>query len=46
MDETMQFDRICRTGNLTVPQLSDLLLHLEMNGWVRQLPGNLFVRIR
>jgi DNA processing protein len=45
-DETMQFDRICHTGNLSVPELSDLLLNLEMNGWVRQLPGNLFVKIR
>lgn len=46
MDETMQFDKICHTGNLNVPQLSNLLLHLEMNGWVRQLPGNLYVRLR
>jgi len=46
IDETMQFDRICRTAKLGVPQLSTLLLHLEMNGWVRQLPGNLFVRTR
>ena len=45
-DETMQFDRICRTANLSVSSLSDILLSLEMNGWIRQLPGNLFVKIR
>lgn len=45
-DETMQFDRICRAGGLNVPGLSSLLLHLEMNGWIRQLPGNLYVKIR
>ena len=46
LDEAMQFDRVCRTGNLSVPQLSELLLRLEMHGWIRQLPGNLYVRVR
>lgn len=45
-DETMQFDRICRMANLNVSRLSDILLGLEMNGHVRQLPGNLFVKVR
>lgn len=46
VDEVLQFDAICRTGNLSVSRLSDTLLRLEMNGWIRQLPGNLFIRIR
>lgn len=46
IDEAMQFDRICQTGNWGVSQLSNLLLQLETNGWVRQLPGNLYVRTR
>lgn len=45
-DETVQFDRICRAGGLNVPELSSLLLHLEMSGYIRQLPGNLYVKIR
>jgi DNA processing protein len=45
-DETMQFDTICRMSNLSVSRLSDLLLSLEINGRVRQLPGNLYVKIR
>jgi DNA processing protein len=45
-DEATQFDKVyCRSG-LGIPQLSDLLLSLEMRGWIRQLPGNLYVRIR
>jgi DNA processing protein len=46
MDETMQFDTLCRLSNLSVSRLSDLLLSLEMNGRIRQLPGNLYVKIR
>jgi len=46
MDETTQFDKLYRMSNLSIPQLSDLLLHLEMSGWVRQLPGNLYVKLR
>ena len=46
MDETTQFDKIYRMSSLSIPQLSDLLLHLEMCGWIRQLPGNLYVRTR
>jgi DNA processing protein len=45
-DETLQFDWLCRTSSLAVSRLSDLLLNLEMKGWVRQLPGNLYVKLR
>jgi DNA processing protein len=46
MDETTQFDRIYRMSNQSIPHLSDLLLHLEMKGRIRQLPGNLYVKLR
>ena len=45
-DETTQFDKIFSMSNLSVSRLSDLLLNLEMSGRVRQLPGNLYVKIR
>ncbi len=45
-DEAIQFDRIYRSSGLSIPHLSNLLLNLEMAGWIRQLPGNLYVRIR
>ena len=46
MDEATQFDRIFRSSGLGISRLSDLLLNLEMSGWIRQLPGNLYVKIR
>ncbi|MGD0101002.1 MAG: DNA-processing protein DprA [Acidobacteriota bacterium] len=45
MDEAIQFDKIFRGSGLDISRVSDLLLNLEMNGWIRQLPGNLYVRI-
>jgi len=45
-DETTQFDKIYRYSGLSIPHLSDLLLKLEMAGRIRQLPGNLYVRMR
>ena len=41
----MQFDKIYRASGLGIPQLSGLMLSLEMQGYIRQLPGNLYVRI-
>jgi DNA processing protein len=46
MDEAMQFDKILHSSSVGISRLSDLLLNLEMNGWIRQLPGNMYVRIR
>jgi DNA processing protein len=45
-DDITHFDSICRMGNFSVPHLSDLLLNLEMAGRIRQLPGNLYVKVR
>ncbi len=46
MDEAIQFDKIFRSSGVAISRLSDLLLNLEMGGWVRQLPGNMYVRIK
>jgi DNA processing protein len=46
MDEAVQFDKIHCSSGLGIPQLSALLLNLEMGGRIRQLPGNLYVKIR
>jgi len=39
-----QFDRILQGSGLGVPRLSEVLLDLEIRGFVRQVPGNLFIR--
>jgi DNA processing protein len=46
IDEATQFDKILRGSGLSVSSLSNLLLNLEMGGWIRQLPGNLYIRIK
>jgi DNA processing protein len=46
LDEATQFDMIYRTSGFGISRLSDLLLNLEMDGWIRQLPGNLYIRSR
>jgi DNA processing protein len=46
MDEATQFDKIHCSSGLSISHLSNLLLNLEMGGRIRQLPGNLYVKIR
>jgi DNA processing protein len=46
MDEATQFDKIFHSSGLGISRLSNLLFNLEMSGWIRQLPGNMYVRIR
>ena len=45
IDEATQFDKILHSSDLGISRLSGLMLNLEMRGWIRQLPGNLFIRI-
>jgi DNA processing protein len=45
-DEATQFDKIYRGCGLSISRLSDLMLNLEMGGMIRQLPGNLYVKVR
>jgi DNA processing protein len=39
------FDKILQRSGLSVPRLSEMLLNLEMRGRIRQVPGNLFIRV-
>ncbi len=45
-DEATQFDKLYKNSGLEMPLLSNLLLKLETGGWIRQLPGNLYIRTR
>jgi DNA processing protein len=44
-DKATQFDRVLHGSGLRVPELSELLLNLEMRGLIRQVPGNLFIKV-
>ena len=44
-DRAIQFDKILQKSGLEIPQLSELLLNLEVRGWIRQVPGNLYVKV-
>jgi DNA processing protein len=44
-DRATQFDRILARSGLDISRLSDLLFALEMRGWIRQLPGNLYFKV-
>jgi len=44
-DRATQFDRILARSQCEISRLSDLMFDLEMRGWIRQVPGNLFVRV-
>jgi len=44
-DKATQFDRILARSECEISRLSDLMFNLEMRGWIRQVPGNLFVRV-
>jgi len=44
-DRATQFDKILAQSQCGISRLSDLMFNLEMRGWIRQVPGNLFVRV-
>ncbi len=44
-DTAIQFDRILAASGCGISGLSDMLFSLEMRGWIRQLPGSLYVRL-
>jgi DNA processing protein len=44
-DEAIHFDWILRRSGLEITRVSDILLKLEMNGQIRQVPGNLYVKV-
>jgi DNA processing protein len=43
-DRATLFDKLLRSTGFEISRLSNLLLDLEMRGYLRQLPGNLYVR--
>jgi DNA processing protein len=43
-DHATQFDKIYTRSGMEISRLASLLLNLEMRGWIRQVPGNLYVR--
>ena len=43
-DEAMFVDSICEVVSVPQPRVLAVLLELEMNGLVRQLPGKNFIR--
>jgi len=44
-DEAVHFDRVLERSSLEITRLSELLLRLEMIGQIRQVPGNLYVKL-
>ncbi len=44
-DQATQFDKLFRRSGIEIPRLSGILLDLEMRNWIRQVPGNLYVKI-
>ena len=44
-DRATQFDKIYQQSGMPIPDLSSLLLRLEMSGRIRQVPGNLYVKV-
>ncbi len=44
-DCAIQFDRVFLQSGLEISELCNLLTDLEMHGWIRQIPGNLYVRL-
>jgi DNA processing protein len=44
LDETTHFDKLYHDSSLNIPELSERLLKMEMEGWIRRLPGNLYIR--
>lgn len=44
MDMAMHFDELCRCAARASHELQELLLNLELKGYVRQLPGKRFLR--
>jgi DNA processing protein len=43
-DRAAQFDKILTLSGASISKVSDALLNLETQGWIRQLPGSLYVR--
>ena len=45
LDEATHFDKLYHKSGFDIPDLSEKLLNLEMEGWIRRLPGDMYIRI-
>ncbi len=45
LDEPIHFDKLYNIGGIRIDDLSERLLNLELEGWVRRLPGNMYIRV-
>ncbi len=45
VDRAIHFDKIYLRSGLEMAKLNNLLLGLEMRGWIRQVPGGLYVKL-
>jgi DNA processing protein len=43
LDEATHFDKLYHYGDLNIAELSEKLLNLEIEGWIRRLPGNRYI---
>ena len=45
LDEAMHFDKLYQCTDMDIGDLSERLINLELEGWIRRLPGNMYVRM-
>jgi DNA processing protein len=45
LDEAIHFDKLYYYIGMDIGDLSERLINLELEGWIRRLPGNMYVRI-
>jgi len=46
LDEATHFDKLYQSLEMDIAELSERLLNLELEGRIRKLPGNLYIRIK
>ncbi|MBN2243971.1 MAG: DNA-processing protein DprA [Acidobacteria bacterium] len=45
LDEATHFDSLYHCSEMGIGELSERLINLELEGWIRRLPGNTYVRV-
>ncbi|MBN2319591.1 MAG: DNA-processing protein DprA [Acidobacteria bacterium] len=46
LDEATHFDKLYHYGDMDIGDLSERLINLELEGWIRRLPGNMYIRAK
>jgi DNA processing protein len=44
-DEAVHFDKLYRSSEMDIGELSERLINLELDGRIRRLPGNMYARV-